>query len=102
MVIWWGPKVPSSTVDKLEAFYRESPNSMLGTPYRRASATRSRSPRGRATRRRTTATATTAWATSRSAPTFDEKAFAAFRAAFRGKGPEGIPESSQHPGLRPQ
>src|SRR5262245_4836745 len=33
MILWWGPKVPSSTVDKLEAFYRESPNSMLGTPY---------------------------------------------------------------------
>ena len=31
-MIWWGPKVPTSTVDQLEAFYRESPNSMLGTP----------------------------------------------------------------------
>ena len=25
--------MPTSTVDQLEAFYRESPNSMLGTPY---------------------------------------------------------------------
>ncbi len=32
VVLWWGPKVPSSTVDQLEAFYRESPNSMFGTP----------------------------------------------------------------------
>jgi hypothetical protein len=31
-------------------------------------------------------------------PKFDEKAFKAFRDAFRGKSPEGIPESYNQPG----
>jgi hypothetical protein len=31
-VLWWGPRTPPATVDKLEAFYRESPVSMFGTP----------------------------------------------------------------------
>ena len=33
---------------------------------------------------------------------FDQKAFAAFRDAFRGKGPEGIPLSADAPGSGPQ
>lgn len=33
VAIWWGPKVPAATIDKLEAFYRESPDGMVGTPY---------------------------------------------------------------------
>ena len=31
-------------------------------------------------------------------PSFNEKAFKTFRDAYRGKGPEGIPESSNQPG----
>ena len=33
---------------------------------------------------------------------FNEKAFATFRDAFRGQGPEGIPLSSDTPGSGPQ
>ena len=33
---------------------------------------------------------------------FDQKAFAAFRSAYRAKGPEGIPASSNEPGMGPQ
>jgi hypothetical protein len=33
---------------------------------------------------------------------YDQKAFAAFRKAYRGKGPEGIPLSSDTPGSGPQ
>jgi hypothetical protein len=31
-VLWWGPKTPAATVDRLEQFYQESPVSMFGTP----------------------------------------------------------------------
>ena len=34
-------------------------------------------------------------------PQFDEKAFTTFRDAYRGKGPEGIPLSSNKPGTGP-
>ena len=33
VVIWWGPKVPKATVDKLQAFYNQQPDSVFGTPY---------------------------------------------------------------------
>ena len=33
VAIWWGPRVPAATVDQLEAFYRESPDSMVGTSF---------------------------------------------------------------------
>ena len=100
VVIWWGNKVPASTVDQLEQFYRESPNSMFGTPY---------PPLGNKI-------ALTAWTGDPSkyyrngdyglghiaiCPSFDEDAFKAFRDAYRGKGPEGIPESSNTPGSGP-
>ena len=32
---------------------------------------------------------------------FDQKAFAAFRSAYRGKGPEGVPLSADEPGMGP-
>ena len=32
VIIWWGPQVPSSTVDKLESFYGQKPEAMFGTP----------------------------------------------------------------------
>src|SRR5262249_8985597 len=33
MIIWWGPKVPKSTVDQLEAFYNQQPDGVFGTLY---------------------------------------------------------------------
>jgi len=100
VVIWWGPKVPSSTVDQLEAFYREKPNSMFGTPIAGLG----------------NKIALSAWTGDPSkyyrdgnygeghlatCTKFDEKAFGAFRDAYRGKGPEGVPESSNTPGSGP-
>ena len=100
VILWWGDKVPTSTVDQLEAFYREVPNSMLGTPYPKLG----------------NKVAITAWTGDPAkygrdgdygeghiaiCPKFDETAFKAFRDAFRGKGPEGIPESSNTPGSGP-
>ena len=101
LVIWWGSKVSASTVSKLEAFYNEKPDGMLGTPYPKLG----------------DKIALTSWTgdgkhiylkdgyygTGHIAvcPRFDEKAFKAFRDAYRGKGPEGVPLSSDKPGMGP-
>jgi hypothetical protein len=101
VAIWWGPKVPAATVDQLETFYRESPDGMIGTPFPGLG----------------DKVVLTAWTGSPSTyyrdgdygmghiatcTTFDEAAFAAFRDAYRGEGPEGIPTSSNTPGSGPQ
>jgi hypothetical protein len=101
VVLWWGPKVPAATVDKLEAFYNQEPDGVLGTPYASLG----------------NKIALTSWTgdTTRYyanhyygmghiavCSTFDQKAFAAFRSAYRGKGPEGVPLSADKPGMGPQ
>jgi hypothetical protein len=100
VIIWWGPDVPSSTVDQLEAFYQESPEAMFGTPVAGLGKK----------------IALTAWTGDPAkyyrgsygighlavCSSFDEKAFTTFRDAFRGKGPEGIPASADAPGSGPQ
>ena len=101
VVIWWGPKVPKATVDKLQAFYNQQPDSVFGTPYPSLG----------------DKIALTAWTGDPSkyyvdgnygtghiaiCSSFDQNAFAAFRSAYRGKGPEGIPTSANEPGMGPQ
>jgi uncharacterized protein DUF3105 len=93
VILWWGSKVPQSTIDKLHAFYDSSPNAMVGTPYPSLGSK----------------VAITAWTAPPSGlgvghaavcPTFDEKAFATFRNDYRGKGPESqfYPVDSLTPG----
>jgi hypothetical protein len=87
VAIWWGPRVPRATVDELEAFYRDSPTGVVGTPY---------APLG-------DKIALTAWTGEPETyyrdgdygmghiavcSRYDEEAFKAFRDAFREKGPE--------------
>ena len=101
VVIWWGPKVPAATVDKLQAFYQEKATGMFGTPIAGLGKK----------------IALTAWTGDPAnyyrngdygmghiaiCPRFDEDAFRAFRDAYRGKGPEGVPLSSDEPGMGPQ
>jgi hypothetical protein len=101
VVIWWGEKVPKSTVDQLNRFYSESPDGMFGTPIAGLG----------------NKIVLTAWTGQPSryyqngdyglgqlatCSHFDQKAFAEFRDAFRGKGPEGIPLSLDKPGMGPQ
>jgi hypothetical protein len=92
--------VPAATVQKLQSFYASSPVGMVGTPIAGLDSK----------------IALTAWTGD---PTryyknhyyglghlavctqFNQKAFAAFRDAFRGKGPEGIPLSADQPGSGP-
>jgi len=100
VIIWWGDEVPAVTVAKLRAFYDESPVAMFGTPYPRLGSK----------------IALTAWTGNPAryyvhgyygmghiaiCPGFDAKAFTAFRDAYRGKGPEGIPMSADEPGMGP-
>jgi hypothetical protein len=101
VIIWWGPQVPSSTVNQLETFYQQKAEGMVGTPY--ASLGKK--------------IALTAWTGDPAGyyrngdfglghiavcSGFNQKAFATFRDAFRGKGPEGIPLSADAPGSGPQ
>jgi hypothetical protein len=91
VILWWGDKVPSSTVEELRAFYISSPNGILGTPYAKLG----------------NKVAITAWTAPSGGmgeghaavcPTFNEKAFKAFRDAYRGKGPERYPLDALTPG----
>jgi hypothetical protein len=104
VVLWWGSKVPASTVDDLQAFYNEQPDGSFGTPYAKLGKK----------------IAITAWtgnpadygrkkgyygqghlATCATWTPKVKKAFEAFRDAYRGKGPEGIPLSADEPGMGP-
>lgn len=100
VVLWWGPKVPSSTVTELQAFYNASPAEMFGTPIAGLG----------------DKIALTAWTGDPSryykngyygighvaiCPKFDEKAFKAFRDAYRGDDVEGLPTSANLPGMGP-
>jgi uncharacterized protein DUF3105 len=100
VIIWWGPKVPASTVSKLESFYLDDPTGMFGTPIAGLG----------------NKVALTAWTGDpnryyrngyygigklATCPGFDEKAFTTFRDAYKGHGPEGIPLSADQQGMGP-
>jgi hypothetical protein len=108
VVIWWGPKVPAATVAKLRDFYEEpvsggAGDGMFGTPLTSIA--------GKSLGDKI---ALTSWTSLPGqyyskgdygighvaiCPSFNQKAFATFRDAYRGKGPEGIPLSSDEPGM---
>jgi hypothetical protein len=93
VILWWGSKVPASTVAKLQSFYLQQSTGVFGTPY---------PPLG-------SKIAITAWsgnpndyqrngyfgfghiAKCGSYTPAVERAFTTFRNTYRGKGPEGIP-----------
>ena len=103
VILWWGPQVPQSTVTALEGLYDSSPTGMFGTPYPALGSK----------------IAITAWTGNpahyfvngdfgtghiATCPSFDprvERAFVAFRNAYRGHGPEGIPLADDKPGMGP-
>ncbi len=82
IIIQYGDKVPQSTIDQLSAFYNSSPDAMLLAPLPKLGAK----------------IAISAWTQLATCARFDEKAYAAFRDAFRGHGPERFPVSSLTPG----
>ena len=93
VILWWGPHVPQSTVAKLRQLYDQQSTAVFGTPYPNLGSK----------------VAITAWTgdTSRYqrngyygqghigiCPSYTAatvQAFTAFRNAYRGKGPEGVP-----------
>jgi Protein of unknown function (DUF3105) len=106
VVLWWGPKVPASTVAELRAFYDSQPVAVFGTPLA-----------GLGDR-----VAISAWTADPSfkgdlglsyrqgnygighvavCPRFDEHAFAVFRDAYRGHSPQGFPIAADAPGCGP-
>jgi hypothetical protein len=91
IILWWGNKVPQSTITKLHSFYDESPNAMFGTPYaalgNKIAITAWPSPAG--------GNGTGVVATCSA---FNKSAFTKFRDAFRGKGRERFPVSILTPG----
>jgi hypothetical protein len=106
VVLWWGPKVPASTVAELRGFYDSQPVAVFGTPFA-----------GLGDR-----VAISAWTADPSykgdpglsyrhgnygighvavCPRFDEHAFAVFRDAYRGHSPQGFPIAADAPGCGP-
>jgi len=103
VVYWWGTQVPKSTVTKLREIYDEESTGTFGTPFANFGSK----------------VAITAWTGNpaqygrngnfgqghvATCLNFDDdtaKAFRAFRDAYRGKGPEGVPLSADEPGLGP-
>ncbi len=100
VIIWWGPQVPASTIEQLRGFYNQQPDGVFGTPIAGLGKK----------------IALTAWVGDPSryyrnhyygvgkiaiCSRFDQKAFATFRDAYRGHGPEGIPLSLDEPGMGP-
>ena len=82
VIIQYGDGVPKPTVAQLKSFYDSSPNAMLVAPLPELGSK----------------IALTAWEQLATCTGFDEKAFSAFRDAFRGQGLEGFPVDSLVPG----
>jgi hypothetical protein len=110
VVIWWGTKVPASTVAELRAFYNEpvsggAGDGMFGTPLTSIA--------GKSLGDKIALTAWTALPGTyyqkgdygighvAICPTFNKHAFQVFRDAYRGDGPEGIPLADDEPGMGP-
>ena len=72
VVIHYGDKVDAATQEKLRGFYNDSPNAVLLAPLPTLGSKIS----------------LTSWTRLATCETYDEKALAAFRSAYRGNGPE--------------
>ncbi len=83
IVIQYGSKVPQSTVSQIGDFYRSDPNALLVAPLPKLG----------------NKIALTAWTHLAVGTRFDQKAFAAFRDAYRYKAPERFPPSALQPGM---
>jgi hypothetical protein len=94
VVIQYGRDVPPAEVQKIETWYRESPNGLVVAPMPelgdQIALTAWITPEDDASARGTGALA--------KLPRFDERAFDAFRSAFAFKGPERFPEELLAPG----
>jgi hypothetical protein len=106
VIIWWGPKVPASTVDELERFWKSSPDAVFGTPLpglgsRIALTAWNADPRWKGEPGLAYKHGYYGIGRVSVCPAFDEKAFAAFRDAYRGLSPQGFPIEGDKPGCGP-
>jgi hypothetical protein len=106
VVIWWGPRVPKATVDRLQRFYLERPTGVLGTPIaglgdRIALAAWTADPAYKGVAAFGYRNGNYGIGRLAVCPRFDEKAFRAFRDAYRGKSPQGFPLSGDRRGCGP-
>jgi len=97
VVMWYGPEIPAETKSELRSFYDSSPDGLVATPYANygkkiALAAWTGDPK-RYQQNGYFGEGNLSVCTG-----FDEKAFKAFRDAYRGKGPEGFPLSQLKPG----
>ncbi|HZT14779.1 MAG TPA: DUF3105 domain-containing protein [Gaiellaceae bacterium] len=103
VILWWGSKVPQSTVEKLRSFYEEEPDGLFGTPYpslgNKIAITAWTGDTLRYLRNRYFGEGHIAKCSSYTPAT--KRAFTLFRDRYRGHGPEGIPLSADAPGLGP-
>jgi hypothetical protein len=104
VVIWYGPDISAADRGALDAFYDEDENGLIITPiadpypgvtYPKHDKLGSKIALSVWTAKDLESGGTVYIATL---PRFDEAAFAAFRDAFRGKGPERVPISQMVPG----
>lgn len=102
MAVWYGPGISVKDRASLDAFYEASPNGVIITPladfYPRVTYPKHEPLGGRIGLSVWTAKASGATVYVAVCPNYDEKAFTAFRDAFRGKGPERVPLSQETPG----
>ncbi|HZQ81655.1 MAG TPA: DUF3105 domain-containing protein [Gaiellaceae bacterium] len=103
VVEWWGPKVSPSVVNDLRSFYDEQPDGGFGTPY---ASLRDKFALTAWTGNPATYSANGPYGFGHLAICSQwtpktKTAFEAFRKAYRGKGPEGIPLCADEPGDSP-
>jgi len=103
VILWWGTKTPKSTVGQLRNLYDEQTTGVSGTPYAnfgsRVAITAWTGDHTRYTRNGYYGQGHIATCARYDGAT--AKAFRAFRDAYRGKGPEGIPLSADQAGMGP-
>ena len=83
VVIQYGKGVSKSTIAQIGDFYQSDPVALLVAPLPKLG----------------NKVALTAWTHLAVCPGFDQKAFAAFRDAYRYQGPEKFPPSALQPGM---
>ena len=104
IAIWYGPRISAADRGALDSFYDDSPNAMVITPladsYPNVTYPKHEPLGSKIGLSVWTSNTKTAKGTAYVAvcPSFNAKAFAAFRDTFRGKGPERFPVSRLTPG----
>jgi hypothetical protein len=93
IVVQYGSKVPQATVQRIVAWYADSPLGMVVAPLPAVSEIQAKPPADYESK-----IFLTAWTHLATCTAFDEGAFDRFRDDYRGEGPEKFPVSALQPG----